>query len=222
MSAITQRAEASNRLPILASEIRQAHADVQEAAQTAAERAIAAGHKLIEARALVEHGAWLPWLREHCALADRTAQLYMQLARRGVKSATVAVLGLKGAAQALQLEYGFHRPLYDGTESERRDWGLFALFLRTQHGLPVWYVQNHIDWIGRHDFLSPDEWLGSEGRAFSWWGKARGEGLLADWRSFRDSRGDLQLKEIENELERLAECDPDPVPASRPKKRRGR
>jgi len=36
----------SNRLPVLAAEIRRAHADVQEAATTAAERAIDAGHAL--------------------------------------------------------------------------------------------------------------------------------------------------------------------------------
>jgi hypothetical protein len=50
----------SNRLPILAEEIRKAHADVQEAAKTAAERAIEAGHALIEAKELLKHGEWLP------------------------------------------------------------------------------------------------------------------------------------------------------------------
>ena len=55
----------SNRLPALAAEILKAHADVQDAAKTALERAIAAGHALIEAKALVKHGEWLPWLREN-------------------------------------------------------------------------------------------------------------------------------------------------------------
>jgi hypothetical protein len=84
----------SNRLPVLAAEIRRAHADVQDAAKTAAERAIAAGHTLIEAKQLVKHGEWLPWLKEHCELAERTAQTYMRIARSGMKSATVADLGL--------------------------------------------------------------------------------------------------------------------------------
>lgn len=91
----------SNRLPILAAEIRKAHADVQEAAKTAAERAIEAGHALIEAKELLKHGEWLPWLREHCELPERTAQAYMRLARSGIKSATVADLGLKAALASL-------------------------------------------------------------------------------------------------------------------------
>src|SRR3954452_25391410 len=69
---------ASNRLPVLAAEIRRAHADVHDAAMTAAQRAIDAGHALIEAKELVAHGQWLPWLRENCALSERTAQLYMK------------------------------------------------------------------------------------------------------------------------------------------------
>jgi hypothetical protein len=75
-------ANESNRLPILAAQIRRAHAEVQEAAKTAAEHAIEAGHALMEAKTLVKHGGWLPWLKEHCALAERTAQAYVQLARR--------------------------------------------------------------------------------------------------------------------------------------------
>ncbi len=39
----------SNRLPVLAAEIRRAHADIQESAKTTAEHAIEAGHALIEA-----------------------------------------------------------------------------------------------------------------------------------------------------------------------------
>jgi hypothetical protein len=82
----------SNRLPILADEIRCAHADVQEAAKTAADRAIDAGNALIEARALVAHGEWLPFL-EQAGVKERRARQYMQLARSGLKSATVADLG---------------------------------------------------------------------------------------------------------------------------------
>lgn len=89
----------SNRLPQLAFEIRTAHGDVQEAARTAAGRAIAAGQALIEAKAIVERGQWLPWLRECCAIPERTAQLYAKIAASGLKSATVADLGLTEAAR---------------------------------------------------------------------------------------------------------------------------
>jgi hypothetical protein len=209
----------SNRLPTLAAEIRQAHADVQEAAKTAAERAIAAGHRLIEARSLVKHGEWLPWLRDHCALADRTAQLYMQLARKGVEPAIVADLGLQAAAKALIFHYGFYSPMADGDDDQRRDWLLFALWRRIEGGVPVGGMVNHTNWLGRKGFKSPDEWLGPEGQKWA----ARigmrggGEGLLTEWHAFKSRNDNLPLAEIERELQRFAENDPEP---SFPKKRR--
>jgi Protein of unknown function (DUF3102) len=53
------------------------------------------GRLLNEAKALVEHGAWLPWLRRHTALPARTAQQYMAAAAwADAKNATVAYLEL--------------------------------------------------------------------------------------------------------------------------------
>ena len=83
----------SNRLPVLAEEIKRAHIGVMDAAKTVAERAIEAGNALIEAKSLVKHGEWLPFLKEHCALPERTAQLYMKIARLDLEPATVADLG---------------------------------------------------------------------------------------------------------------------------------
>jgi hypothetical protein len=88
----------SNRLPTLAAEIRKAHADVQDAAKTAAQRAIEAGHALLEAKGLVKHGEWLPWLREHCALADRTARLYIQIAKVGIGAEGGVLVAVRSAA----------------------------------------------------------------------------------------------------------------------------
>jgi hypothetical protein len=39
------------------------------------------GRLLIEAKAQVGHGGWLPWLEANCTLRPRTAQAYMRLAR---------------------------------------------------------------------------------------------------------------------------------------------
>jgi hypothetical protein len=36
---------------------------------------------LAEAKAMLAHGQWLPWLRENCDVSARTAQSYMQLAK---------------------------------------------------------------------------------------------------------------------------------------------
>jgi hypothetical protein len=92
----------SNRLPELAAAIRLHHEGVEAAARTAAEHAIAAGHALIEAKAMLKHGQWLSWLKEHCGLQARSAQGYMQLARSGLKCETVAHLGLKVALESLR------------------------------------------------------------------------------------------------------------------------
>ena len=60
-------AASSNRLPVLAAEIRAAHTGVLDAAKTAAERSIEAGRALLEAKELVKHGEWGAWLKEHCS-----------------------------------------------------------------------------------------------------------------------------------------------------------
>ena len=90
-----------NVLPALAADIRAAHAGVRASAIHAAEQALRAGRLLIEARALVVHGAWAEWLQEHVGFSDRSARRYMQLARSGLNSATVAEMGLRASAEAL-------------------------------------------------------------------------------------------------------------------------
>src|SRR5262249_5817256 len=56
-----------------------------------------AGRLLLEAREVVPHGGWLPWVRA-LGMTVRTAQRYMQLARLPAdKSDTVAHLVIKAA-----------------------------------------------------------------------------------------------------------------------------
>src|SRR5690242_7279274 len=62
-----------NRLAALAGDIRQASAAIQQSAIDAATKMIGAGQALIEAKGLLAHGEWLQWLREHCAMSERTA-----------------------------------------------------------------------------------------------------------------------------------------------------
>jgi hypothetical protein len=90
----------SNRLAILAAEIQDADGRSRRNAEQAAAAAIEAGHKLIEAKGLLRHGEWLPWLRSHVAISDRTARRYMQLAQSGLEIGHVANLGIAGAAAA--------------------------------------------------------------------------------------------------------------------------
>jgi hypothetical protein len=92
----------SNRLPALAATISE-HIDAANAAtRRGLEHAIAAGALLIEAKELVAHGEWLPWLQANCRLSERTARTYMRLARERhrLESAVTADLTI-AAAEAL-------------------------------------------------------------------------------------------------------------------------
>jgi DUF3102 family protein len=70
-----------NSLADIAARIRAEHEATADALRSGIAHAMAAGDLLAEAKALVKHGEWLPWLRDHCAISERTAQLYMRCAR---------------------------------------------------------------------------------------------------------------------------------------------
>jgi len=76
-----EKQEFSNSLVDLAERIKVEHAAYVAAVKKSAEHAMAAGDALIEAKAQLKHGAWLPWLKGHCEISERTAQVYMRLAR---------------------------------------------------------------------------------------------------------------------------------------------
>lgn len=95
-------AQAETRdLSNLARRINAAHSKMQNAMRAGLEHAIEAGALLIEAKAAVGHGGWLPWLDQNCTVSPRTAQAYMRVARNvpklKAKSATVAHLTLRDA-----------------------------------------------------------------------------------------------------------------------------
>jgi Protein of unknown function (DUF3102) len=71
----------SNRLPVLAATINEHLEAAETATRRGLEHAIAAGLLLIEAKELVAHGEWIPWLKANCRLSPRQAQVYMRLAR---------------------------------------------------------------------------------------------------------------------------------------------
>ncbi len=74
--------DGSNSLADLAARIRAEHEATAVALRRSVMHAMAAGELLIEAKAqLGRHGTWLPWLAKNCAISERTAQLYMKLAK---------------------------------------------------------------------------------------------------------------------------------------------
>ncbi|MCF6100352.1 DUF3102 domain-containing protein [Mesorhizobium muleiense] len=197
----------SNRLPVLAAEIRRAHADVQEAAKTAAQCAIDAGHALIEAKALVKHGEWLPWLREQCALAERTAQLYMKIAKSGNPPEIVAALGLQAASAEFEKIFDpGYKPFCHCTEQGKREWYLFILFLAQEwHWYPDGAAQ-HVEYLSQKQFLSPCDWLTGDGPKWRkpWGMREPSAEFIASWRSFlATSQHLMTIEEIDREIEAI-------------------
>jgi hypothetical protein len=91
----------SNSLVDLAARINAEHETVTKFMKQSLEGAIRAGKLLIEAKAQLKYGQWLPWLREHCQVPERTVQLYMRLARHAPEIRNVADLTVRGAIEQL-------------------------------------------------------------------------------------------------------------------------
>jgi hypothetical protein len=94
----------SNSLTDIAARIRHEHEAVRFALRHAVERAMNTGDLLLEAKEQLQHGQWSQWIQEHCKISDRTARLYMRLAKnRAVIEATgdVANLTLNAATRLL-------------------------------------------------------------------------------------------------------------------------
>ena len=66
----------------LGTEINDSHAQAILHAGVAMNHALRCGDLLIKAKATVQHGHWLPWLRQNIAFSERTAQGYMRIAQR--------------------------------------------------------------------------------------------------------------------------------------------
>jgi hypothetical protein len=86
-----------NRLPELIAQIKTAHTETIALARRTLDSAIRAGKLLIEAKALVAHGQWLPLLKE-AGISIQIAQRYMRLAHIPPdKYVTVTHLGIRAA-----------------------------------------------------------------------------------------------------------------------------
>lgn len=77
--------------------------EILEGKQRTVESILDIGKKLIEAKALLSHGEWLPWLTERVDFSQSTADKYMQLARRFSNSETFTNLGYSKALALLAL-----------------------------------------------------------------------------------------------------------------------
>ena len=72
-------------LPAVAERINAEHDQAHQAARSAIERAIECGRLLIEAKASVGHGDWLPWIEANLSFGPRQARNYMRIARQSAE-----------------------------------------------------------------------------------------------------------------------------------------
>lgn len=99
----------TNEIHILAKQIKAEHAAVRDAARRGIAHALRCGDLLLEEKDKLPHG-WIPWLEKDCGVAQRTAQLYMRLARNRAqieskiepKYATIADLTLNEADKLIR------------------------------------------------------------------------------------------------------------------------
>ena len=77
--------------------------EILDAKRAGGEAILTIGRCLIEAKDMLRHGEWLPWLNEQVELSERTAQKFMKLAREWSNPNTLADLGASKALALLAL-----------------------------------------------------------------------------------------------------------------------
>lgn len=77
--------------------------EILEAKRVGGEAIITIGQRLIEAKALLPHGEWLPWLEDRVEFSERAARRFMQLSREWTNRPALANLGATKALTLLAL-----------------------------------------------------------------------------------------------------------------------
>lgn len=77
--------------------------DILEAQRKGGEAVLTIGRCLIEAKDMLRHGEWLPWLAEKVGYSEKTAQNFMRLAREFSNPQAIADLGATKALKLLAL-----------------------------------------------------------------------------------------------------------------------
>jgi hypothetical protein len=137
-----------NRLAALAAEVRALQAGIRRQSEQTARDVIEAGRQLIEAKALLPHGEWLAWLRDHVGLSPRTASRYMHIARSGFEIGHLADLAL-GVADPTPIAADIRR--YGAAAwNEFVDVGRELLAIRDEIGSPELFANFVADTFGWH------------------------------------------------------------------------
>lgn len=80
--------------------------EILELKQRGGEVILDIGRRLLEAKGMLPHGEWLPWLNERVEFSERTAQKFMRLAQKWSNPSALADLGATKALMLLALPEG--------------------------------------------------------------------------------------------------------------------
>ena len=100
VESLTQDAPAA---PAAERDIEAVTAEIIQLKQDAGSAILGIGQRLIEAKAMLSHGEWLPWLEERVEFSESSAQRFMKLAREWRNPSTLQVLGASKALTLLAL-----------------------------------------------------------------------------------------------------------------------
>lgn len=140
------------------------------------EHAVRAGALLIDAKRVVDHGYWLPWLRENFGLSERSAQNFMKLSRDmatlpAANAKRVALLPLREAlasiAESRRPEPRTNRHPVDGKPTQTAAPKPAAKITRRAPTVtpkaPTARGQVDVDHAGANDAGGPDHGAGDAG-----------------------------------------------------------
>ncbi len=146
----------SNSLTDLAARFKVEHQACITSLADSIRHAIAAGELLIEAKAQLKHGQWLPWLSGHCEVSERSAQLYMRAAknRTTIESEirnAVADLSLNEAMALLALSSDVRKLLEFVRKTESATGPEELIQLCLDHGVGVIHDPNYNPFHGKSE-----------------------------------------------------------------------
>lgn len=157
---IVDAVDVTATLATLAKDINLEHQRCRESAIGMFQHAVGCGDLLIEAKSHLKHKEWMPWLEANFTDSDRTARVYMKIARES-KTADAAIMGGVSSIRGCLALFKAEKPAYDeatnllvqGAGAVKRTAETLSLELEPRAGLDA---QTDAKWrteIGRLSYI---------------------------------------------------------------------
>lgn len=135
------------------SKIVELHKEILNSLKMSLEKGIEIGHLLREQKDNLEHGKWLPWIKDNLPFSDQTARNYIRLYDRKDELKIKTVLNLKDAYKLLnppKADYDFDSDEHMNRKRRANVIKLTAIFYHSKdhnfsyeqaYDMALWYVQ---------------------------------------------------------------------------------